>query len=176
VGAAAAVWAASTPTATPTTGGRYPTEYALANDVDHPRTVYIREDDVVRELDPWIARVFDLENVGETCDLLTAASAAGDVDEASREAARRKLDDCDTRLAGYRSALESGANPSIVAKWITEVQGDRIRAGQALAAASRASIEVDEVRAWITALGPMGPVLKAAEPIRNEPPRVMRGL
>jgi hypothetical protein len=36
-----------------------PPEYALANDVDHARTLYFREADVVPELDAGLARVFD---------------------------------------------------------------------------------------------------------------------
>jgi site-specific DNA recombinase len=35
---------------------RFPSEYALANKVDHPRNVFVRERDVVPELDDWVAR------------------------------------------------------------------------------------------------------------------------
>jgi site-specific DNA recombinase len=38
---------------------RFPTEYALANRVDHPKTVYLREADVACRLDPWLAQAFD---------------------------------------------------------------------------------------------------------------------
>jgi site-specific DNA recombinase len=144
---------------------RYPTEYALANDVDHPRTVYLREDEVVLELDRWLTTVFDPEHLDETCEILAAAAVAGDVDEAALMAARRKLDDCDTRLARYRSALESGADPGVVAQWIAEVQGDRLRAEQLLAELASSAFDVDQVRARIEELGPMGPVLETANPV-----------
>jgi DNA invertase Pin-like site-specific DNA recombinase len=143
---------------------RYPTEYALANDIDHPRTVYLREADVVPELDRWLARVFDPEHLDETCAELAAASTADDVDEANVEAARRKLEGCDMRLARYRAALESGTDPAVVARWISEVQGDRLRAEQALACATRDELNVDQVRAVIEGLGPMGDVLERAKP------------
>ncbi len=143
---------------------RYPTEYALANDVDHPRTVYVREDEIVRELDQWLAKVFDPEKLDETCAVLAAASVTSASDDAALETARRKLEDCDTRLSRYRSALESGADPTIVAAWIAEVQGDRLRAEQALVSASHAALDVDQIRERIEALGPMGPVLEDANP------------
>jgi DNA invertase Pin-like site-specific DNA recombinase len=144
---------------------RYPTEYALANDVDHPRTVYLREDGVVRELDRWLAGVFDPENLDETCEALADAAAVRDSDIAAAEAARRKLIDCDTRLERYRLALESGTDPAVVTRWIADVQGDRLVAEQALAAASRTAIDVEAIRARILELGPMGPVLEAANPV-----------
>ena len=144
---------------------RYPSEYALANKVDHPRTVYVREDEIVGDLDRWLTTVFDPDNLDETCAVLAAACVANDVDEAALEAARRKLEDCDCRLARYRSALESGADPTIVTQWIAEVQGDRLRAEQCIASSSHSILDVDEVRERIEALGPMGPVLKTANPV-----------
>ena len=38
---------------------RFPTEYALANRVDHPKTVYLREADVTGPLDAWLGQAFD---------------------------------------------------------------------------------------------------------------------
>jgi site-specific DNA recombinase len=35
---------------------RFPQEYALANKVEHPRNVYIREDSVIEPLDAWLTR------------------------------------------------------------------------------------------------------------------------
>ena len=52
---------------------------------------------------------------------------------ARAEAARRALEDCDTRLAKYRAALEAGADPAVVAGWIKEVEGDRLAAERELA-------------------------------------------
>ena len=146
---------------------RYPTEYALTNNVDHPRTVYLREADVVPELDAWLARIFDPEHLDDTCAELAAASVAGAVDEAALEAAHRKLEDCDTRLDRYRLALESGTDPAIVGQWIREVQGDRLRAEQALASAARDELGVDQVRAIIEGLGPITSVLDKAKPAKK---------
>ena len=37
---------------------RFPAEYALADRVEHPLSVYLREDAVIGEVDRWIAREF----------------------------------------------------------------------------------------------------------------------
>ncbi len=37
----------------------FPTEYAAAKHLDHPRTVYLREADLLPHLDGWIAHLFD---------------------------------------------------------------------------------------------------------------------
>jgi site-specific DNA recombinase len=36
----------------------YPTEYACTNHLGHPRTVYLREADILPALDGWLSQVF----------------------------------------------------------------------------------------------------------------------
>jgi hypothetical protein len=140
---------------------RYPTEYALANEVDHPRTVYVREDEVVPALDAWLASLFDPEHRDETCRQLAAAS--GPTDAAAVEAARRKLEDCDDRLVKYRAALDNGADPTIVATWIAEVQVDRQMAERTLQSTGAAVLTVEDVRAIVEELGDLASVLATAK-------------
>lgn len=67
-------------------------------------------------------------NIAETVKQM---AAAGDVDEALEaraEAARWTLTECDHRLEKYRKALESGADPVMVAGWTTEVKAPRLAA------------------------------------------------
>jgi len=143
---------------------RYPTEYALANDVDHPRTVYVREDEVMPALDAWLASLFDPANLDETCRALAAASGPNDADEASIEAARRKLADCDGRLVKYRAALDNGADPTVVAAWIAEVQGDRLAAERTMSSAGASILTAEDVREVIDGLGDFVTVLAKAKP------------
>ena len=59
----------------------------------------------------------------------------GEYDEAAEAragAARRKIADCDSRLARYRQALGASADAAVVATWLAEVQGQRMRADQEL--------------------------------------------
>ena len=47
---------------------RFPAEYALANRVDHPKTVYVREADVLGHVDDWLAELFAAEAIDEDRD------------------------------------------------------------------------------------------------------------
>ena len=60
--------------------------------------------------------------------------------------------DCDARLAKYRSALEAGADPAVVAGWIKEVEADRLAAERELAstAATAQPLTEAEIRALVT--------------------------
>lgn len=144
---------------------KLPSEYALANKVDHPPTIYLREAPLVAELDAWIAHVLDPANLDETVAALAGAQGPADEDVARAEAARRKLADCDARLAKYRQALEAGADPTVVAGWMAEVQGDRLRAEHELTLAQPAQVLTeDAVRALIGSLPPVAELLAEEDP------------
>lgn len=106
---------------------RYPAEYGLANKTEHPKDVYLREDQVVPELDRWIARAFEPDRLQETCRQLSDAQASTAEDGARPGGLRAALAECDLRLARYREALEAGTDPGVVAAWIKEVQTERRR-------------------------------------------------
>lgn len=79
---------------------KYPTEYALANHIDHPRTVYVREDAILPQLDGWLAGLFAPSNLDATLDALMAAADEPDSGlAAAATAARRARIDCDARIA-----------------------------------------------------------------------------
>lgn len=144
---------------------KLPSEYALANKADHPPTIYLRESAIVPELDRWLAQVFDPDHIDETCEALATAQGPADEDLARAEAARRKLADCDERLAKYRQALEAGADATVVAGWMAEVQGDRLRAEHEMAMARPAEdLTPAAVRALIEDLPPIEEVLAEADP------------
>ena len=77
--------------------------------------------------------VFDSKNLDAAVAALSAAQAPDDGAIARAEAAHRALADCGTRLAKYRAALESGADPAVFAGWIKEVEGDHLSAERELA-------------------------------------------
>jgi site-specific DNA recombinase len=144
---------------------RYPLEYALANDVDHPRTVHVREDWIGEALDAWLLQLFEPEQIDETVAQLAAADAPTSADAARIETARRQLVDCDARLAKYRAALEHGTDPTVVAAWIAEVEGERLAAERTLAEARPSpALSPGELRRMISELGDLRPVLADADP------------
>lgn len=65
---------------------RFPTEYGLANKVQHPRNVYLREDVVIPALERWLATAFAPSRRTSLIDQLHAAQDTGPdsrTDEAS---------------------------------------------------------------------------------------------
>ena len=144
---------------------RYPSEYALANEVDHPRTVYLREDVVLPPLDQWLAGIFDPDRIDATCEQLAAAASGDEAGAAELEASRRRLVDCDGRLAKYRAALESGADPSVVAAWVAAVQAERAAAERSLAQLlPQPPVSATELREIVEELADIPAVLAEADP------------
>jgi hypothetical protein len=144
---------------------KFTAERAPVPGLDHPKNVYIRESAIVPKLDEWIASLFAPKNVEQTCRTISAAAAPSDTDPAKGMAAERKLTDCDKRLNQYRKALGSGADPAVVAGWMTEVQAERLKAEQDLAA-SRPSVKFtpEQVRSLVESLGDLAAVLEDADP------------
>lgn len=144
---------------------KFPAEYALANKLDHPRTVYLREDAVVPKLDEWLAQLVDDAHIDETCQALAMAGEHDEAAEARAEAARRKIADCDSRLAKYRQALDAGADAAVVATWMAEVQGERLRAEQELGESVPADkLTKSQIRALVLSLRDIAAVLRTADP------------
>ena len=54
---------------------RFPAEYALANRVSHPKNVYLREADVLGQVDDWLAELFAPANLDATLDVLAGQAA-----------------------------------------------------------------------------------------------------
>jgi hypothetical protein len=106
---------------------RFPQEYALANRVDHPRNVYIREDAVIEPLDAWLAHLFAPHERDRTIAALADVSMP-DTPTPALNQAQTMIAECDAKLERYRAALEAGADPSVVTGWIAQAQADRARA------------------------------------------------
>jgi site-specific DNA recombinase len=144
---------------------RYPAEYALTEAIDHPKAVYLREEEIVPPLDHWIARVFEPEHLEETCEQLAAAQAPSVEDEARLGAVREALVECDARLGRYRAALEAGADPSVVAVWIKDVQDERRRVERQLRGAGPTAVwSPEDIRGLVETLGDLVRVVRAAQP------------
>ncbi|WTW98274.1 recombinase family protein [Streptomycetaceae bacterium NBC_01309] len=109
---------------------RFPSEYALANGVDHPLGVYVREDAVLPHLDRWLASAFAPERAESA---LSAVEHAQPERDFRIDAAKRRITECDRKIARHRAALEAGASPNLVAKWTGEVEAERTAAEHRLA-------------------------------------------
>jgi site-specific DNA recombinase len=111
---------------------RFPGEYALANKIEHPLAVYLREDAVLGPLDAWLATALAPASLRGA--LAKSEDLKPSVDPVV-DAAHRRLTECDRKLARHRAALEAGAGPLLVAEWTNDVQRVRETAQAALDAA-----------------------------------------
>ncbi|MEU7871279.1 recombinase family protein [Dactylosporangium sp. NPDC049140] len=157
----------------------YPTEYGLANHTTHPRSVYLREEQLVPALDRWLLRAFAPERLPGTLAALADAQDHGrDSELAARAAeARRVIADCDQRLARYRAALEAGTDPTLVAQWTAEVTVTRAAAQAQLrdaAGAKPSRMTTEEINAVVASLGNLLTVLRDADPADKA--EIYRGL
>jgi site-specific DNA recombinase len=89
----------------------FPTEYALANKIDHPRSLYVREELVLPPVDAWLATAFDPPHLRDTIRAMTAGQDPDDHITEAAEQARQQIAEADAKLARYRAALESGTDP-----------------------------------------------------------------
>jgi site-specific DNA recombinase len=143
----------------------YPGEYAVGGNFDHPRAVYLREDQVAPQLDRWIARAFEPGALEETCRQLALAQASTAEDASRVTALRESLAECDRRLARYREALDAGADPVVAVAWIRDVQAERRRIEHDLRGDGPApSWPAEDIRRLVLSLGDVRRVLHRAEP------------
>ncbi|WP_435091172.1 zinc ribbon domain-containing protein [Micromonospora aurantiaca (nom. illeg.)] len=142
----------------------YAAEYADANRIAHPRSVYVREDHILEQLDPWLARAFSPSRLTATVQAMAEAQY-DDVDEQAIKAARETLATCTTRLDRYRAALDSGADPTVVSRWIADVQAEQVTAEASLRRLTgRRTMSPDEIRHIVETLGNITTVLRDADP------------
>jgi hypothetical protein len=100
-------------------------EYALANRVQHPVNVYLRENLVIGEVDRWLAREFAPHRMSETLRALAEARQSEVLHADDDNGTAGKVAECDRKLAQYRAALDAGANPATVAAWIAETEAEK---------------------------------------------------
>ena len=148
---------------------KFPVEYAVANKIDHPRTVYVREDQILAEMDPWICQIFAPANLRHTIEALLDARD-NEAERVAIEAAKRTIDDCNRRMARYRSALDAGGDPQEIGNWMAETRAERLKAeGKLRAITRKREITEKEITEMIPRLAEMIEVLKKADPAdRND--------
>jgi site-specific DNA recombinase len=89
---------------------------------------------ILPELDAWLSKSLDPTRLPATIEAL----AASQDDALPRELAalEDEISDCNQKLAQYRKALDSGADPAVVGRWITETQARKLAADARLRAAT----------------------------------------
>ena len=144
---------------------KFAAEYAHATAIGHPRSVNLREDHLLPLLDSWLAEIFGVDHLDETCEALAAvAGAENKVDMSPVEAAIR---DCDRKVENYRQALDAGAEPTIVAEWIRQATRERAASEVLLREAelrATKTVTAAELRTQVEAIGGFLPLLESSDP------------
>jgi hypothetical protein len=146
---------------------RFLEEYALANRVQHPRNVSLRETWILPPLDDWLGKVFLPHRLDDTIDLMAGdAPPVGDENRAAA-AAQTVIADCDAKLTTHRAALEAGADPALVTQWITETQARKARAEAELRTTAKgpgARMTRDKIARLVRSISDLAAVVRQQEP------------
>ncbi|TDB89990.1 recombinase family protein [Actinomadura sp. KC216] len=142
---------------------RFPTEYAVVNELDHPKVVYLREAEILGEVDGWLATAFTPDRIASVIDMMTDQMTDPDAQKAAD--LRKQLSRCDRSLAQYRAALDAGADPAEVTNWINDVKQERARLEHAAKTIPRGSgISRDEIADLLQRTGDLAQLAINANP------------
>ncbi|WP_160573684.1 recombinase family protein [Actinomadura physcomitrii] len=142
---------------------RFASEYALVNELDHPKVVYLREAEILGEVEGWLATAFTEERVAAVIDMMAAQMTDPDAQKVAD--LRKQLSRCDRKLVQYRAALDAGADIAEVTGWINDVKKEQVRLEHELKAAPRGSgISRDEIAELLQRTGGLAQLAINAEP------------
>lgn len=142
----------------------YAAEYADANRLAHPRSLYLREDKIIELVDPWIRRAFSSANLRTTLQTMADAQH-DDADQHRVAAARQKISTCQTKLDRYRAALDAGTDPVLVQQWITQIQAEKAVAEADLRRSTgRRTMTADEINTLVEGIASFATILRQADP------------
>ncbi|MGH4020599.1 MAG: recombinase family protein [Pseudonocardiaceae bacterium] len=132
---------------------------------DHPRTVNLREADVLESLNGWIGHLFDRDNVDQTVAVLVSSQDGPDRTQSGREAIKQRLAEAEARIHRLQAAIEVGVDPAALVEAINAAQAQRAAARAELDGAPTPSALTEaEVYAMIDSLGDVSAVLSDAHP------------
>jgi site-specific DNA recombinase len=142
----------------------FPQQYALANHIEHPRSVYVREELILPPLDAWLATAFTAPHLDTTIRAMEQAQDPDDRRTLAAQQAYQTITEADTKLARYRAALEQGTDPALIATWTAEITAAKATAQATLRNLSGTHrMTKDEIATIVTAAGNILDVLKRAD-------------
>ncbi|MER7544782.1 recombinase family protein [Spirillospora sp. NPDC127506] len=149
---------------------RFPEEYGLANKIEHPRNVYVREDHLLPELDQWLSLVLAPHRIGEAITAMGRSQSPTCTDTAA-EQARSKIKECDIKLERHRAALEAGGHSETIARWIAETEAQKAAAEAQLRQARkqrRSYLSQEEIADVVQRVDDLRAAIPNAEPVEKQ--------
>lgn len=145
----------------------FPREYAQVNHLDHPRSVYVREELIVEPLDTRLATTFDPEHLPDTIRAMADAQLADDHRLAEAESVRQVVAECERKLTSYRALVDAGSDPAVVAGWIAETEARRkveqMRLDRVMSKIPKRLTE-EEIVEMVATIGDLRRALRNADP------------
>ena len=144
---------------------RFPAEYALANKISHPLNIFVRERDVLPELDDWLAREFRPHRIEAAVQAMAEADRDPDAERAVTMA-RQTIAGCDAKMARYRAAIDAGGDVQEITHWINSAKAERLQAEAVLRATSTAPrrMTAEEIKTIVQEVGSLAEVIRDADP------------
>lgn len=110
--------------------------------------------------------MFEPDHLDATCQTLAEAQDQDTGTATRAEAAKKRIADCDRRLANYRKMIDESGPTATVGAWIAEVEGEREAAERELGATiPKRSLTASEIKAVILSLKDHVRVLAEADPV-----------
>jgi hypothetical protein len=131
-----------------------------------PKNVYLKEADVLGQVDDWLAGLFAPDSIDTTLDQLARQAALQDPAALARaEAARVRIAEYDAEISQDRASLRASGDPVVVGPWIAETQAKKVTAqAEIRTATGRRHMSRDEIAAVVTAFGDLTQVVQGADP------------
>jgi hypothetical protein len=130
--------------------------------LEHPPTVYVREDHLTPPINKWIAQLFSPAHLEST---VAALIGAGEEDQSEEQmaAARQRIAEAEATMKRLQRALEAGWDPDGLTSQYNAAAIDKRAAEAALAAIEPNQQLTGDIRKMITELGDMARVLDTAD-------------
>jgi hypothetical protein len=130
----------------------------------HPRTVNVREFDLVEPINAWLGGLFAPGNVDRTVTALVD-SQEGLRESNDHEAAAKRLKGAEARLRRFQDAIAAGIDPAAVVDAVNTAQAERAAARAELdGMPAPGAVTAAEVYAMVDASGDIGATLADAQP------------
>ena len=146
---------------------RFPAEYALANRVDHPKNVYLREADLIDQVEDWLGELFSPDGIDDTVNqIIEQAERLEDPTAHARaEAATVRIAEYDAQISRYRASIDAKGDPAVIGPWIAETQAKKVAAqAEIRSATGRRRMSRDEIETVVTAFGNLARIVQQADP------------
>jgi site-specific DNA recombinase len=133
-------------------------------DLEHPRSIYVKESALLPGLDAWLGSLFDDDHIDDTCAALAGASEPDPEAQNRDQQLRTDIADCDRRISNYRQLLDDGNTVTLAAQWIAETQRERTALERQLGRhIPGGELTAKEVQALVSALRDIVAVLADAD-------------